>query len=62
MSWDQLIAILNERRELKRAADARPPVACPNCGEPLRSSGTGAELYCPFDGWSWPSNAGTAIK
>lgn len=62
MSWEQLSSILTERRELKRNADARPPVACPNDGEPLRSTGEGANLYCPFDGWRWPENSHEAIK
>ncbi len=49
MSWDELQAILEERRaelDFDRSSD---PVACPNDGEPLLADRHG--LYCPYDGW-----------
>ncbi len=48
MAWDELAAILEERR--KEAAASDPPVACPNDGEPLQVAADGG-LFCPFDGW-----------
>lgn len=62
MSWQQLIAIVDEQRERieqQRAYDA-DPAACPHDGEPLRTGPDGGP-YCPFDGWrpqGWP-RAGT---
>ena len=34
-------------------------MACPNDGQPLLNaptgdSGSGVELYCPYDGWQYP--------
>ena len=51
-SWWGLADI---RDAAHRAADderTRPPIACQDCGEPLRS-GPGGENYCPFDGSQW---------
>lgn len=48
--WGQLLAIVREAREEAEAERERPPVACPNDGEPLLS-GPNGELYCPYDGW-----------
>lgn len=59
MSWWQLIDIKKQaQQEFDFWANMRP-MACPNDGEPLRRSpssqtGSGVELYCPFDGWSYP--------
>jgi len=47
MSWDQLTAISQEARDLKRQQDQQPPVACPNDGEPLKPGPHGG-LYCSF--------------
>ncbi len=47
MAWETLKAILDERR---KEAEADPPTACPNDGEPLQVAADGG-LYCPFDGW-----------
>ena len=38
---------------------SRPPLACPNDGEPLspppnRPSGATMELYCKYCGWQYP--------
>jgi hypothetical protein len=48
MSWEELTAILDERREEATRND--PLVACPNDGEPLLT-GPDGQLFCPFDGW-----------
>lgn len=56
MSWWQLIDIHKERRVYAEYYANRPPVGCPQCGEPLRQAPQSAEdtLYCKFDGWSYP--------
>lgn len=48
--WGSLYALNAEARQILREEAARPPVACPNDGEPLRTGPRG-ELYCSFDGW-----------
>lgn len=49
-SWDTLLAITKEARQLAAAEDARQPQACPNDGEPLqRHRGV---LHCAYDGWT----------
>lgn len=50
MSWDSLLSIVREARQVAAEEAARRPVACPRDGEPLRT-GPHGELYCPFDGW-----------
>lgn len=50
MSWESLLAIEQEARQMAAEDAARPPVACPNDGEPLRQGANGV-TYCPFDGW-----------
>jgi hypothetical protein len=50
MSWSQLLSIAKEAAAEADAAGARPPVACPNDGEPLLTGPDGG-LYCPFDFW-----------
>jgi hypothetical protein len=59
VSWWQLDNVLKERAEYAMYYRTLPPVACPNDGQPLLSppntpSGAGIELWCPFDGWSYP--------
>ncbi|MFD6619980.1 hypothetical protein ACFWFB_32585, partial [Streptomyces albidoflavus] len=51
-SWYGLLDILQEGEQLYREDRERTPVACEDCGEPLRT-GPRAELYCPFDGSIW---------
>ncbi|WP_225811333.1 LamG domain-containing protein [Streptomyces spinosus] len=51
-SWYGLIDILREGAQLAREERERDPVACLDCGEPLRSGPRG-ERYCPFDGSIW---------
>lgn len=52
-SWYGLLSILDEERALATQERARPPVACPNDGEPLQSGRRGV-LFCRFDGYQWP--------
>lgn len=51
-SWYGLLNILHEGAAWRREEQERDPVACLDCGEPLRS-GPRSELYCPFDGSTW---------
>lgn len=51
--WWGLAAILREAAQEVRAEQARPPIACPHDGEPLREGPRGG-LYCPYDGFQWP--------
>jgi hypothetical protein len=51
-SWYGLISILHEAAQYAREERDRIPVACLDCGEPLRA-GPNAERYCPFDGSVW---------
>lgn len=50
MSWQQLISIHAEAVAEAAAEAARPPVACPNDGEPL-VTGPDGQPFCRFDGW-----------
>lgn len=49
-SWNAYGSILAAARADAAAAALMPPVACPHCGEPLKTGPRG-ELYCPADGW-----------
>lgn len=53
MSWDQFLGILREAKDIAEREASRPPVACPNDGEPLLDVGNGV-LFCRFDGWQYP--------
>lgn len=48
--WDTLLAVSQYARQLRAEDLARPPVACPNDGEPLRTAPDGG-LWCPWDRW-----------
>lgn len=50
MSWRQLLDIYEEADADRRAEEAAPPEACPNCGEPLEL--VRGVLHCRFDGWT----------
>lgn len=53
--WD-LYSTLALQAEYVQYYKAAIPVACPNCGEPLRlgpPNRTGT-WYCKFDGWEYP--------
>jgi hypothetical protein len=51
-SWYGLLDILQEGARMAREELERDPVACLDCGEPLRTGPQGV-LYCPFDGSTW---------
>lgn len=51
MSWEQILAIGREAAQEAAQERARPPIACPECGEPL-TSGPDGVLFCKFDGWT----------
>lgn len=51
-SWYGLLSILSEAVDMVREEAQQQPVACLDCGEPLRTGPRG-ELYCPFDGQIW---------
>ncbi|MFI9154492.1 LamG-like jellyroll fold domain-containing protein [Streptomyces sp. NPDC053367] len=51
-SWYGLLDILREGAQQYREEQQRPPEACLDCGEPLRTSPRG-ELFCRFDGSIW---------
>lgn len=51
-NWDTLLAIIREAQQLAEAELSRPPTACPNDGEPLRSHR--GVLHCASDGWTYP--------
>lgn len=58
-SWWGLVSVLRHSRQEFESYISRPPVACPNCGEPLTNapttaSGSGVQLFCKFDGWQFP--------
>jgi len=51
----QLLAILEEARQIAEDERNTPPMACPKDGEPLER-GPGGTLHCPFCGRSYPAN------
>lgn len=51
-SWDALTSYYVEAYEYARMERQDVPVACWDCGEPLRLGPRG-ERYCPFDGQKW---------
>ena len=58
-SWWGLDSIFKQSRSEFENYVSRPPVACPNDGEPLRyapatRAGSGIERYCPYCGFQYP--------
>lgn len=58
-SWWGLDAVLKQSKQEFEAFVSRPPMACPNDGEPLRNppntaAGAGVGLYCKFCGFQYP--------
>lgn len=54
MSWDTLLNILQEGRDLAMEESQRAPEACPICGTVLEAQPESG-LYCPFDEhYYWP--------
>lgn len=56
MSWQQLLNIRKEARVEAEYWANRPPIACPNDGEPLRPGPAGSEntLFCPNGDYYYP--------
>lgn len=59
MSWYQLLDIRKHAQQEFEWFASTPPLSCPNDGEPLinspaTDSGSGAELFCKFDGFQYP--------
>lgn len=55
LGWD-LWSTLAEQAQYEDYYRSMRPVACPNCGEPLRIGPPNQPgvLYCQFDGWQYP--------
>lgn len=58
-SWWGLDTVFKQSRQEYESFVSRPPMACPNCGEPLSyapatKAGSGVERYCRYDGWQYP--------
>ena len=58
-SWWGLVSVLKHSRSEFESYVSRPPMACPNCGEPLTyapatKAGSGIERYCKYDGFQFP--------
>lgn len=53
MSWEGLLGILNEQRDIIAKERDKRPEACPYDGTPLQEAGGGV-LHCPFDGYQYP--------
>lgn len=56
MSWQQLLDILNEARDIDRKAESEVPTVCPYDYTTLQSTPDG-KLYCPWAGdYLWPDD------
>jgi hypothetical protein len=58
-SWYALDSVLKQSQQEFDAYWSMPPMACPQCGEPLTNApttdaGSGVQLYCKYDGWQYP--------
>lgn len=53
MAYEDLAAVLATAAREADENRARPPRACPNDGEPLRTDPHTGQLRCGFDGWVW---------
>lgn len=51
MSWQQLIAIREEAKQIATEERQKPPAECPNDGEPLEWSEKRGVWHCKFDGY-----------
>ncbi len=60
MSWEQLVAITKEARQIAADERSRPPVACPSDGQALEYHQAKGLLHCRFCGFTVPGRpAGT---
>jgi len=55
VSWRGLINILRENAQVVQDEQRRPPLACPNDGEPLEDAIMGTR-HCRFDGFLYPDD------
>lgn len=56
MSWQQLVGILTEARDLDRKSKIGPPTVCPYDFTTLKSTPDG-KLFCPWAGdYTWPDD------
>jgi hypothetical protein len=53
MSWDELLGVFKADTQEQLDNARRPPVACPNDGEPLQP-GPGGVLHCPSGDYEYP--------
>jgi hypothetical protein len=60
-SWYSLLSLVSEGIQLHNEERGRRPVACLNCGEPLRA-GPNGELFCLFDGSVWAAGNRRTFK
>lgn len=56
MSWEQMLNIVQEARDIDAAELAKVPAECPNDYTALVDAGNGI-LHCPWDGWQYPRDA-----
>jgi len=52
MSWQQLIGIKQEAREIEKEERTKPPLECPNDGTPLQYHEGRGIWHCPYDGYT----------
>lgn len=56
MSYEQLLSIIAEARDIDAQERAKAPVECPNDHTTLIDAGNGI-LHCPWDGWQHPRDS-----
>lgn len=49
MSFQQLLGIISEAKEVAKDERNKKPIECPNDGEPLQEKN--GVWFCPFDGY-----------
>jgi hypothetical protein len=60
MSWEQLLSIMDENRQLDEDWRSTPPVACPNDGTVLQQGGD--VLNCPMGDYQYPRDGHPADR
>ncbi len=61
MSWEQLLSIAGENRQLREEWRSNPPVACPIDGAVLQA-GSDGELNCPMGDYQYPRDGHPADR
>lgn len=56
MAWQQLVAMVQEAREIEAQDRSGVPSSCVQCYTALREGPEGT-LFCPWDGLRWPEDA-----